>query len=58
MSLMEPIKQSSSDEVNENKDVKISIVKSKKITITIINTISAGIKLLTVSTNMTLPESG
>ncbi len=58
MGLAEPIEQSDSEEVDDNKDVRVSAVKGRKITTTTTNAIPAGGKLLTVSSKMTLPESG
>lgn len=55
---MEFTKQSSSKKVDNNKDVKISVVKSRKITTTIVNIIFAGKKSLMLSTKRILLESG
>lgn len=55
-SSVEPIKQSNSEEFNDKKDIKVSAIKNRKITITIISIIPAGRKLLMVSRKMTLPE--
>lgn len=58
MSLAELIEQSSSKRVNDNKDVRISVVKGKKITITTISVIFAGGKLLTILTKVTMLKGG
>lgn len=47
MSLAEAIEQSGSKEVNNNKDVRISVLKDRKITITTANVITTGEILLT-----------
>ena len=56
INLIKPTKQSSNEEVNDNKDVEVSIVKGKKIIITTISAIFADGKLSTTSTKIALPE--
>ena len=58
MSLVEPTKQRSSKEVNDNKNVRMLAVRSRKITTTIISAILVSRKLSTISTKVTLPEVG
>lgn len=57
MHLVEPIEQSGYKEVDDD-DVKVSVVMSKKIIITIANVVPAGRKLLITSTKMILLEDG
>ena len=54
MSLAEPIKQNGSEEVDNDKDVRVSVVRGKKITITTACAILAGGKQLTRSIKVTL----
>ena len=56
MGLMKPIKQNNGEEINDDKNVRISLVKGRKITAITVSAISARKKLLTTSTNMTLLE--
>ncbi len=56
MGLTESIKPSGSEEVDDDKDVRVSAVRGRKITTTIASAIPAGGKLLTVSTKVILPE--
>ncbi len=56
MGLAKPKEQSGGEEVNDNKYVRVLIVKGKKITTTTTSVILVGGKLLTTSTKMTLPE--
>ncbi len=56
MGLAEPTEQNGSEEVNDDKDIKVSAVRGKKITITTVSTILTGGKLLTASSKVTLPE--
>ena len=58
MGLAEPTKQSSSKNIDDKKDIRVSAVKGKKITTIIANIIPAGGKLLMASTKMTLLEAG
>lgn len=55
MGLAEPIEQSDSEEVNDNKNVRVSRVKSRKTITATINAISMCRRLLTVSIQMILP---
>ena len=54
---MEPIEQSGSEKVDDNKDFRVSIVSDRKITTIIAYTIPASRKLLTISTKMILFEN-
>lgn len=56
MSLMEFIKQSGSEKVDDDKDVRISKIRGQKITITITSAIIAWENLLMASTKITLSE--
>ena len=57
MGLTKLTKQNSSEKVNDNKDVKVLAVRSRKITTTTItNTILVGQKLSMVAIKMTLSE--
>ena len=47
-----------SEAVDDNKDVRISAIRSRKITITIASARFAGGKLSTILINMTLPDGG
>ena len=58
MSLMEFIKQSGSEKVDDDKDVRISKIRGQKITITITSAIIARENLLMASTKITLSEPG
>lgn len=58
MGLAEPTEQNDSEKVHDNKDVRVLAVRNKKIIISIVNTIPAGEKLLTTSTEMNLLEGG
>ena len=58
ISLAEPIKQNCSKKVDEDKDIRVLVVKSKKISTTIASAIFASGKLLTASTKVTLLEDG
>ena len=57
MSLAEPTKQSDSEEIDNNKDIRISIVRGRKIIITTASAIFVGGKLLMASTKKTLPKN-
>ncbi len=57
MSLTELIEQSGKEKVNDYKDVKVSVIRDKKITTTIASIILAGGKLSTTSTKVTLSKS-
>lgn len=50
------IEQNGSKKVNNNKDLRVSAIKSKKITITTASIIFAGKKLLMISIKVTLLE--
>ncbi len=54
--LLEYTKQNGSEEVDDDKDVRVSVVRGRKITITTISVILVGGKLLMKSTKMTLLE--
>lgn len=56
MGLAEPIEQGDSEEVDDDKDVRVSIVKDRKIITTIASAIPASGKLLMTSFKVTLPE--
>ena len=56
MGLAKPTKQSGNEEVDDDKNVRVSAVRSKKIITITISVIPAGGKLLTASTKMTLLE--
>ena len=56
MGLAEPTKQSISKEVNDDKDVRVLIVKGKKITTIIANAIFVGGKLSIASIKIILPK--
>ena len=56
MSLAELAKQSGGKKVNDNKDVKISVVKRRKITTTIASAKPISGKLPPTSTKMSLPN--
>ncbi len=58
MGLAEPSEQSDNEEVNDDKDVKVLVVRGKKITTTTTSAIPAGGKLLTASFKMILLEDG
>lgn len=59
MSQAESTKQNSnSEEVNNGKDVRLWVIKNKKIITTITNTISMSKKLSTTSTKLILLEDG
>ena len=58
MILAEPIEQSDNKKVNDNKDVKVLVVKSRKITITTVSTIFVDRKLSTALIKVTLPKNG
>ncbi len=53
---MEPTEQNSSKEIDNDKDVKVSVVQGRIITITTINVILVDRKPLIGSTKVTLPE--
>ncbi len=55
---MELIEQSGSEEVIDNKDVRVSVIRGRKITTTIVSAIPIENKLLMISTKMTLPKGG
>ena len=55
---MKSIRQSDSEEIDDNKDIKVSAIKGKKITTTTASAIFAGGKLLTISIKVTLPGGG
>lgn len=57
MSLAKSIKQNSSEKVNNNKDVRVLIVKSRKIFINTASTILTSGKLSMISIKMTLLEN-
>ena len=57
MGLAKPIEQSGNEKVDDNKDVKVSAVKGRKITTTIASAISAGGKLSMASTKVILLEN-
>ncbi len=56
MGLAEPIEQSDSEEVDDNKDVRVSAVRGRKITTTTTSAIPAGGKLSIASIKVTLPK--
>ncbi len=58
MGLAEPTEESSSEEVDDDEDVRVSTVRGRKITTTIANAIPAGGKLSTASSKVTLLEGG
>ncbi len=58
MGLAEPTKQSGSEEVDDDEDVRVSAVRDRKITTTIASAILVGGKLSTASSKVTLPEGG
>ncbi len=56
MGLVKPTEQSGDKKVDDNKDVRVSAVKGRKITTTTISAIFTGGKLLTASSKVTLSE--
>lgn len=58
MSLAKSTKQNSSEEVNENKDIRVSVIRSRKITITTLSAIPAGGKLSTASAKIISIKGG
>ena len=56
MSLTEPKEQSGNEKIDNNKDIRVSAVRGRKITITTISVILASRKLSITSIKMTLPE--
>ncbi len=56
MGLAESIEQSDSEGANDNKDVKISAIRGRKIITITTSVIPASGKLLTISTKVTWPE--
>ena len=58
MDLAKPIEQSSSEKVEDNKDVRASAVKSRKIITTTAYAILVGRKLLIALTKVILLEGG
>ncbi len=53
---MEPTKQSGSEKVDDDKDIKVSAVRGRKITTTTASARPAGGKLLMASSKITLLE--
>ena len=58
MGLAKLKKQSGSKEVNDNKNVRVLVVRGRKITTTTTSLISASRKLSMISTKVTLPKGG
>lgn len=58
MSLAKSTKQNSSEEVNKNKDIRVSVIRGRKITITTTSAILAGGKLSTASAKITSLKGG
>ncbi len=58
MGLAEPTKQSSSEEVDGNKKIRVSAVRGRQIITTIASAIFASRKLITASTKVILLEGG
>ncbi len=58
MGLAKPTKQNGSEEVDDNKDVKVLAVRDRKIIITTTSAIPASGQLLTASSKVILLESG
>ncbi len=56
MGLAEPVKQSGSKEVNDDRNIRVSAVRKRKITTTIASAIPMSGKLSTASTKVTLLE--
>lgn len=56
MDLAKPIDQNGSKKIDDNKNIKIPVLKGRKIIITTANTISVCRKLLTALTTVILPE--
>ena len=54
--LVKLIEQSNSEKVNDNKDIRISVVRGEKITTTTASALFASRKLLMVSIKVILPE--
>ncbi len=58
MGLTEPTERGGSENVDDNKDVRVSAVRGRKITTTTASAIPTGRKLSTASSKVTLAESG
>lgn len=56
MGLAKATEQNSSEEVDDNKDIKVLTIRSRKITITTVITVSASRKLSIVLTKIILLE--
>ncbi len=58
MGLAEPTERGGSEEVDDDKDVRVSAVRGRKITTTTASAIPTSGKLSTASFKVTLPEGG